>query len=286
MARPLRIELASGLYHVTSRGNRREDIYLDDDDRRLWLTVFAEVCDRYHWHCHGWCQMTNHYHIIVETIDANLSQGMRHLNGVYTQRHNRRHKRVGHVYQGRYKGILVEREAYLLELSRYVVLNPVRAAMVNDPQDWPWSSYHATIGVPCAPFEWLTTDWILKQFSADRTTATLRYIDFVREGIGLPSIWSELKDELYLGSNHFVQKMAEHIEDSIPLKEIPRAQRRSLAKPLEFYENTEDNRTNAMACAYLSGQYTMKEIALHFNVHYSSVSRAVRQHREMRECKT
>lgn len=144
MARPLRLELAGGLYHVTSRGDGGENIYLDDTDREAWLDVFAQVCARFNWVCHAWCQMSNHYHLVIETPEANLAEGMRQLNGVYTLRFNRRHGRVGHVFQGRYKAILIERDAYLLELARYVVLNPVRARMVVGPQDWSWSSYAAT----------------------------------------------------------------------------------------------------------------------------------------------
>ena len=102
MARPLRLELSGGVYHVTSRGDGREDIYLSDADREAWLDVFATVCKRFNWVCHAWCQMTNHYHILVETPEANLAQGMRQLNGVYPQRFNRTHARVGHVFQGRY----------------------------------------------------------------------------------------------------------------------------------------------------------------------------------------
>ena len=132
MARPLRIEFAGALYHVTSRGDRREDIYLDDGDRQLFLEVLEAVCERFNWEVHAYCLMSNHYHLLVETPDGNLSRGMRHLNGVYTQRFNRRHKKVGHVFQGRYKAILVQKENYLLELSRYIVLNPVRAGMVRE----------------------------------------------------------------------------------------------------------------------------------------------------------
>lgn len=127
MASPLRIEFAGALYHVTSRGNAWEAIYLDREDRELYQSVLGEICDLFNWTIHSWCQMTNHYHILVETPDANLSKGMRYLNGVYTQRFNRKHSRVGHVFQGRYKAILVEKDHYLLELARYIVLNPVRA---------------------------------------------------------------------------------------------------------------------------------------------------------------
>jgi len=138
MSRPIRVEYAGALYHVTSRGNRREDIFLDEGDRLVWLSVFAEVCERFNWRCHAWCLMDNHYHILVETIEGNLSKGMRHLNGVYTQKSNRKHGRVGHVYQGRYKAILVQKDGYLLELSRYVVLNSVRAGMVGDALSREW----------------------------------------------------------------------------------------------------------------------------------------------------
>jgi len=141
MARPLRLESAGALYHVTARGDRGEDIYLDDADREDFLALLGEVCDRFNWAIHAYCLMTNHYHLLVETPDGNLSRGMRQLNGVYTQASNRRRRRVGHVFQGRYKAILVQKEAYLLELSRYVVLNPVRARVVGQAGEWPWSNY-------------------------------------------------------------------------------------------------------------------------------------------------
>ena len=131
MARPLRLELSGGLYHVTARGDEREDIYLGDADREAWLEVLGQVCRRLNWLCHAWCQMSNHSHLLLETPDANLATGMRQLNGVYTQRFNRAHGRVGHVFQGRYKAVLVERDSYLLELARYVVLNPLRVKMVE-----------------------------------------------------------------------------------------------------------------------------------------------------------
>jgi REP element-mobilizing transposase RayT len=114
MSRPLRIELAGGLYHVTSRGDRREAIYRDQQGRTDWLAVLGEVCGRFDWRCHAYCEMTNHYHFVVETPQANLSKGMRQLNGVYTQQFNRRHGLVGHLFQGRFKGILVERDSYPL----------------------------------------------------------------------------------------------------------------------------------------------------------------------------
>jgi len=167
MTRPLRIEYENAVYHITTRGNARQDIFLDDEDRLGFLKILQDVVARYNWVCHAYCLMSNHYHLLVETPDANLSRGMRQLNGVYTQAFNRRHDRVGHLFQGRYKAILVEKEGHLLELARYIVLNPVRAKLIRHPRDWRWSSYRATAGEEEGP-KFLTVDWILSQFHRDR----------------------------------------------------------------------------------------------------------------------
>ncbi len=276
MARPLRIELSGGLYHVTSRGDRREDIYFSDADRMAWLALFGQVCSRFNWRCHAYCQMTNHYHLVIETPEGNLAQGMRQLNGVYTQWVNRTHERVGHVFQGRYKAILVDKDSYLLALARYVVLNPVRAGMVSDIEDWRWSSYPAKLDQSASP-DWLQTDWLLGQFGRHRHHAMAGYIDFVRAGIGLPSVWDKLQGQIYLGSEEFIARMQSTLASDQALEEIPRIQRRALAKPLTHYRTdyADDPRTG-MALAYLTGDYAMKAIAEAFGVHYATVSRAVK----------
>lgn len=279
MARPFRLKLAGGLYHVTSRGDRREDIFFDDADRLAWLEVFAQTCKRFNWVCHAWCLMDNHYHIVVETIEGNLAQGMRHLNGVYTQTFNRTHKRVGHVFQGRYKAIIVEKDGYLLELARYVVLNPLRAGMVKDIADWHWSSYAAMLGTQNAP-EWLQTDWILGQFSPQRRRAINLYIDFVRAGVGLPSVWEQLSGQVFLGSERFLKRM-QAMSDKAAIGEIPRAQRRPVAKPLDYYQTKYRDAKAAMIAAYATGDYTLQAIADHFGVHYATVSRAVKKGEEI-----
>lgn len=288
MARPLRLELAGSIYHVTSRGDGREDIYLSDEDRESWLEVFGRVCERFNWVCHAWCQMTNHYHLLIETLEANLAQGMRQLNGVYTQRFNRTHGRVGHVFQGRYKAILVERDSYLLELSRYVVLNPLRADMVKNLETWRWSSYPSTCGQVSTPV-WLQTDWLLAQFGSQRSGAIEKYVRFVHEGARLPSVWTQLQGQIYLGSVAFVKKMQATIDKKPALDEIPRVQRRMLTQPLAEFEKRYERNT-AMARAYLSGQHTMAAIAQHFGVHYSTVSRLVSAYenksRPILQCKT
>jgi len=273
MARPLRIELAGGLYHVTSRGDRREDIYLSDADRVAWLQVLQSVCERFNWRCHGWCQMTNHYHLVVETVEGNLAQGMRQLNGVYTQHVNRSYQRVGHVFQGRYKAVMVEKECHLLELARYVVLNPVRAGMVGEAGQWPWSSYAAFVGDALAP-PWLEVDWLLGQFGRQRATAVAQFKDFVRAGVGLPSVWESLRGQIYLGSDAFVQRMQALVDQT--LAEVPRTQRRPIAQPLAQYLAAHVDRKAGMAAAYASGDYTLQAVADAFGVHYATVSRAVK----------
>lgn len=275
MARPLRIEFPDALYHVTSRGDRREPIYSDDDDRSTWLGVLSQVCGRFNWVVQAYCLMGNHYHLMLQTPDANLAAGMRQLNGVYTQRVNRRHGRVGHVFQGRYKAVLVDRDAYMMELARYVVLNPVRAGMVNDVGDWPWSSYAATIGAEPAP-TWLDIDALLGSFGPVRRNAVRRYIHHVRAGVGLPSIWNGLKGQLYLGDDAFVARMQRNLDAAQrQALEVPRAQRRAPAQPLAHFAALAVPRDLAMARAYATGAYSQAEVARAFGVHYATVSRAV-----------
>ena len=274
MARPLRLELAGALYHVTCRGDGREDIFLSDADRQTWLETLAQVCRRFNWVCHAYCQMTNHYHLVLETPEANLSKGMRQLNGVYTQRFNRSHQRVGHVFQGRYKAIVVEKDSYLLELARYVVLNPLRAKMVRRLDQWPWSSYPATCGQVRVP-QWLQVDFVLAQFSSVRARAIANYVAFVHEGARLPSVWGQLQGQIYLGSEAFVRKMQAMVDKKPSLAEIPRAQRRALRRALSDFASKYP-RDEAIALAYLSGRHTMGQIAQHFGMHYTTVSRLVK----------
>jgi REP element-mobilizing transposase RayT len=192
------LEFSGALYHVTSRGDGREDIFVDEEDRSGFLALLGTICTRFHWRIHAYCLMTNHYHLMVETVEATLSRGMRQLNGVYTQRFNRRHGRVGHVFQGRFKAILVQKESYLRELCRYVVLNPVRAGLVQDPGHWPWSSYQAVIGQEAAP-GWLAVDEVLTGFGRQQRRAIETYRRFVQEGIGRPSPWKQLRHQVFLG---------------------------------------------------------------------------------------
>ena len=275
MVRPLRLEYAGALYHVTSRGDRREDIYLCDDDRVFWLKILDSVCERFNWVVHAYCQMTNHYHLLVETVEGNLSRGMRQFNGQYTQSFNRRHGMVGHLFQGCYKAIIVQKESCLLELTRYVILNPIRAGMVRRLEDWPWSSYRAVAGLEESP-QWLDTDWPLSQFGTRRKKAIERYRKFILDGREVSSPLKDARHQLLLGDDAFVEQ---HRAKAKPkeLREVSKAHRRSVAIPLTEYQQRYSQRQEAMARAYLCGAYTMAEIGEYFGVHYMTVSRAVRQ---------
>jgi len=224
MARPLRIEFPGALYHITSRGNARQTIFFDEEDFTDFLTVLGQVAKRYHLLLHSYCLMNNHYHLLIETPEGNLARGMRQLNGIYTQHANQRYQRVGHLLQGRYKSILVDKENYLLELSRYIALNPVRANLVEDPKDWPWSAYPQLIGfnqrIPC-----LSTDWILAQFAPERKAAIKAYQAFVLSGMDAESPLKKVKGQLFLGPEHFIDQIKHLLGEQKRFSEIPKKQR-------------------------------------------------------------
>ena len=222
MARPLRVEFPGAVYHVTARGDRQEPIFEHNDDRLLFLELLAKEVAQQHWVVYAFCLMDNHYHLLLETPEPNLVKGMRRLNGVYTQAFNRRHERAGHVLQGRYKSILVDRDTHLLELTRYVVLNPVRAGAVESPAQWPWSSYLPTAGKVTAP-RWLAVDRVLELFGGDPAQARRAYVRFVAEGVGAPAPWRELKGQIFLGSEAFHARM-EKLLSGQPARGVPRRQ--------------------------------------------------------------
>ena len=219
MSRPLRVEFAGALYHVTARGNAREKIFLDDADRQTFLELLAREVRQQHWRLYAYCLMSNHYHLLVETPEANLARGMRRLNGVYTQAFNRRHGRVGHVLQGRYKSIVVDKDSYWLELCRYLVLNPVRARMVEKASAWRWSSYRATAGEIKAE-DWLEVGPIVAQLGGHSA-----YRRFVTQGKGVPSPWAGLSGQIWLGSDAFLERM-ERLTSGLSHANVPRAHTR------------------------------------------------------------
>ena len=225
MSRQLRVEYSGALYHITARGNGKSKIFLDDNDMYKFLDTL-EICTKaFNFICHGYCIMGNHYHLLIETPDANLSAGIHRLNSIYAQYFNRKHDHVGHVFQGRFKAILVQRDNYLLELCRYIVLNPVRAKIVNHPAEYRWSSYCHTVGSAATSNPFLTIDWILAQFDSDFTLARRSYTDFVMDGIEADSPMKDIRSGIFLGNKSFMEALSNRISEHKDDIDIPREQR-------------------------------------------------------------
>ena len=281
MSRPLRIEFPGAVYHVTARGDRREAIFRGDDDRADLLGVVAQALDRFDASMLAYCLMGNHYHFVLHTRQANLSRVMRQINGVYTQRFNRRHGLVGHLFQGRFKAILVDRDAYLLEVCRYVELNPVRAHMVGAAGEWPWSSYRSHTLRVVAPV-WLDTEGVLAcvlgfepRGAADRGRAAARYEQLVAEGRGVDLWGLALQREIYLGDDRFVERMQQQVAPpQLESRAVPRAQRgqpRSLADWLDRCASREE----ALYRAYTASGSTMAALAQELGLSVGRVSQLI-----------
>jgi len=224
MARPLRIEHEGAYWHVMKRGNDGQPIFRDDADRRKFLELLATTVKRFRWRLKTLVLMTNHYHLVPELPECTLSRGMHWLNFMYAQYFNRRHKRRGHLFEGRFKAQLIEEDSYLNEVLRYVVLNPVRAGMVAHPADYEWSSYRALAGLEPTP-EWLDDSWLL---GLDKKLSKARqiYRDFVDEKIDdKSSIWNGVVGQIYLGSAEWIEKMRTLVESKPRSDEHPLAQR-------------------------------------------------------------
>lgn len=281
MSRPLRIEFPGAVYHVTARGDRREDIFADDADRRLLLGVVAQGMERFDAQVLAYCLMSNHYHFVLYTRAANLSLLMRHINGVYTQRFNRRHAIVGHLFQGRFKAILVDRDSYLLEVCRYVELNPVRAGMVAAPQDWPWSSYLAHAGAVDGP-AWLDTQGLHSyvlgrqvESSADAQAAGLAYAQLVAQGRDV-RLWDEaLNRQIYLGDADFVDRMQRQAGlGGMAAREVPKPQRK-LPRGLSHWLGECESREEALRRAHVDGGISMTALANELGVSVARVSQLI-----------
>lgn len=268
MARPLRVLFPGALYHLTSRGNNRARVFRSPADYESFLDVLAGVVDRYGWLCHSYCLLGNHYHLLVETPQPNLPAGMRQLNGVFTQRYNRRHQRCGHLFQARYKAVLVEAESHLLEVVRYIARNPDRAGLCPGPALWKWSSYPALLGlVPCPAF--LTDSWVLRHFAQGRAKARDGLRRFVESGAPAPL---QLRAGVYAAGEEFLKDVLRNID---PIAEVPRRQWQPVPPSLaEIFETTE---RRPVATAYRQYGYTLRDIACHLGCHYSTVSRRLRR---------
>lgn len=273
MSRPLRILADGALYHVVARGNAKMAIYHDDVDRRRYLAILETVIERYRVECHAYCLMSNHYHLVLRTLEANLSSAIHYLNGVYAQWWNTRHERVGHVFQGRFKAQLIQRDGYFLEACRYVVLNPSRANLVTQVEDWTWSSYRATAGLAPRP-KWLTTALILgrRPSAAERRA----YRVFVAAGISENEVTRGLRSDVpIVGSEAFAAAHREAIEEAHPTEVLWRD--RTIGRPTltELFADVPDRftRDDRIREARERFHYRVSEIARYVSLHYGSVSR-------------
>lgn len=279
MARPLRIEYPGALYHVISRGNAHQDIFKDDKDRNKFLDWIADAVEGHHIVVHAYCLMNNHYHLLIETPEANLSKAIRDINGNYTHSFNLKHKSVGHLFQGRYKGFVIEKEMYLLQVARYIVLNPVRAGMVRHPREYQWSSYNQT-----AKFiqknKWLHVDWILGFFDREIKKAKKCYRNFIGDGMDADDPYDDVTNSFLLGSPQFVSWIWEtKTNGSEILKEYPKEQR-IVGRPRldEIFENVRDktDRNSAIKFARFRCGYPATEISKYVKLHPSVVGRISR----------
>ncbi len=269
MARPLRVDFPNAIHHVTARALDGQFLYEDDYDRSWFLADLRRVVKRYAWLVHAYCLMGSHYHLTVETPRGNLSIGVRQLNGVYAQGFNERRGRRGHLFQSRFKSRLVERDPHLLEVCRYIELNPVRAGLCRHPRDWRWSSYRFHVGLEPPP-SFLTTTWVAAQFGRTVAAGRRGYAAFVEDALDAPG--PPVVGEIYLGSRDFAWRASLPHE---PVREVPRAHWQPVRPTIESLLADEPERGVLIACQTYG--YRLSEVARVLGVHYSTVSRRLRR---------
>ncbi len=232
MARPLRIDIEDGLYHVTSRGWERRTVVRDDRDRQRWFELLDRVATRCQWRVFAWALLGNHFHLYLRTPQPNLSAGMHDLNSGYASFFNRRHRRCGALFQGRFKAVLVEDEAHALELTRYVHLNAVRARTVERPEEYLWSSYPDYVGLRKAP-AWLDWETVIGELAKDRSRARAAYRRFVEAGVcdAPKSPLAAAVSGMFLGSAAWVDRWRRRLAEE-PARDAVPAQRQLAWRPI------------------------------------------------------
>ncbi len=218
MSRPLRIEFPGAVYHVTAGANGRQQLFTDINDGTCFIELLAREIAQHRWICHAYCLLEDHYHLVIETPEANLSRGMGRLNMSYSQWFGRQHKQRGHLFYGRYKSIILQKERHLLEVCRHVVLNPVRVQAVNRVDHWKWSSYRPLAFEEAYP-SWLHRDWLLGQLSSGADNSASAWRNYVEAGIDAPSPWENLRAGHYLGDEAFLNDITQRIRD-LPLDQV------------------------------------------------------------------
>lgn len=295
MGRPIRIEYPCALYHITSRGNEKKKIFASDEDRLKFLQIIEDYHDRYGILIHSYVLMDNHYHLILETPQGNLLKVMHGINSGYTGYFNRRYKRTGHLFQGRYKAILVDKDNYLIELSRYVHLNPVRAKAVERPEQYRWSSYSGYIGKG-ERIAWIEYAWVLSQLSNDNKKAMRGFKEFVEEGMRkeVPPPLKDIHGQIVLGGGKFIEKIKKMFTGQELSRDIAERKRfKTLPDPDKIIKEVaaafgvdedmiegkgQKNNTARNAAIYFVQRYTglkNEETGKIFGgIHYSAVSKA------------
>ena len=278
MARALRVEFPGALHHAYARGVAKQAIYQSDEDRAAFLAILGTTVERYNWVIHAYCLMGNHYHLLVETPDANLSAGMQDLNCVYAMHYNSAHERVGHLFQGRYCATLVDREEYFLQAACYIVLNPVRAGLVEHPSQYPWSSYLGTAEGTGAP-RFLSADDILRCFAGNRMAARMLYRKFVEAGIDEETA-RRLESGEVCGGEEFRARLRELIAGKRDIGEIPRRQRFAGRPPIEgIFDGCRDmaDRDERILRAVREYGYSRSEVARCLELSPSLISKIVKR---------
>ncbi len=279
MSRPVRIEFPGAHYYVTSKGIKGRVVFSDEEDRAVFINVLEGVVSRFNWLIHTYVMMDSHYHLVVECPQANLSKGMRQLNGVYTQHFNRRHEQEGPLFQGRFKSVLFETETYLLPLCRHVVLNPVRVNASSSAQTYRWSSHRAMCGVIRKP-EFLHTDSVLTCFGKRLKDNQKKYREFVKAGIKEPSPLLNRNSQVLLGSPQFIKEMQPILNGEKLAKRGPKQIKRRRSLPVLFknVQNKSRSERNELICkAHIDHSYTLMEIGDFLGLHYTTVSKVVNQ---------
>lgn len=288
MARPLRITFPGAFYHITSRGNERKDVFKSRRDREKFLEYLDSATERYDARIHAFCLMNNHYHLLLETPSGNLPQIMRHINGAYTTYFNVKRNRAGHLFQGRYKAILVEKDEYAKELSRYIHLNPVRAKMVKTPEEYAWSSYNFYIGETKPP-DWLHRGFILGLFASKMNRAQKGYRKFVSSLIGreYDSPLKEVIGSVLLGTDEYIEFVRDrHLRGKKPSRDLPAigqiGSMISMEKVIETIESSigGDAGISKSVSIYLCRKHTgekLKTIGNRFGISDSAVSQACKR---------
>lgn len=286
MARPLRLERPGASYHISCAGNAGLKVFRGPEDSALFLDIMGETCRRHRWRCLAYCLLPDRYALVVVTEEATLSRGMRQVNGRYTQAFHRRHGTAGHLFQGRYRAVMVEPGPFLAGVCCDLLRQPVSRGLAPEAAAWRWSSYRATLGqqpTKAAAPDWLDCERLLATLGPDVEAARAQLAEHVARRPG-DSVWESLRHQVFLGSEAFVEARREEARQAASargnLREIPQAQWRAPPPPLESFVESAQSRDEAMAKAYLSGAYSQAAIASYFKVHYSSVSRAVRRYEE------